>query len=65
VNLFVARKADVTNKTYLGLADLFHDPAVQKAFLKDYPAAVASDTSAADLQAELTQVEKDARAATK
>jgi D-methionine transport system substrate-binding protein len=63
VNLFVVRKADIHNKTDLELVKLFKDAAVQKAFKKDYPAAVASDTSAADLQAELTQVEQDAKAA--
>lgn len=65
VNLFVVREEDAEDKTYLDLAELFHDPAVQKAFLKDYPAAVASHTSAADLQAELAQVEEDAKAAAK
>lgn len=65
VNLFVTRKADVGNKTYLDLAQLFEDPAVQATFAQDYPDAVASKSSAEDLQAELAQVEKDGKAAAK
>lgn len=63
VNIFASRKADDTNETYLKLAALFQDPAVQSSFAKDYPNAVVKDTSATDLQAELTEVEKDAKAA--
>ncbi len=63
VNLFVTRKADAENTTYRDLAELFQDPAVQEKFLQDYPDAVVSETSAQDLQAELAQVEKDAKKA--
>jgi D-methionine transport system substrate-binding protein len=65
VNVFAAREADKSNKTYLDLAKLFQDDAVQKVFAKDYPDAVPSDESASSLQKELTAVEKDAKAATK
>ncbi|PRY12920.1 MetQ/NlpA family ABC transporter substrate-binding protein [Kineococcus rhizosphaerae] len=63
VNIFAARKADVANQTYLDLAALWHDPAVQKVFLEENPGAVVQDTPAADLQAETTKVEADAKAA--
>jgi D-methionine transport system substrate-binding protein len=63
VNIFTARKEDAANETYLKLAALWHDPAVQKVFLQDNPSAIVQDTSAADLQAELTKVESDAKAA--
>lgn len=63
VNVFAARKADIHNTTYLALAKLFHDPAVQQVFLKDYPSAVVRSTSAATLQQELRKVEQDAQAA--
>ncbi|MEZ0491816.1 MetQ/NlpA family ABC transporter substrate-binding protein [Kineococcus sp. TBRC 1896] len=63
VNIFTARKADATNETYLQLAQLWHDPAVQEVFLQDNPTAIVEDTPAADLQAELTEVEADAKAA--
>lgn len=63
VNVFAARKADKDDKTYLALADLFQDPAVQKAFAKDLPEAVARDESPSTLQEELAKVEKDAKAA--
>ncbi|WP_248703641.1 MetQ/NlpA family ABC transporter substrate-binding protein [Curtobacterium sp. MWU13-2055] len=63
VNVFAVRDADKTNKTYLDLAKLFQDEAVQKVFAKDYPDAVPSDESAASLQKELTTVESDAKAA--
>jgi D-methionine transport system substrate-binding protein len=64
VNVFAVRDEDKTNSTYLDLAELFHDSAVQKAFTHDYPDAVARDESAKTLQAELATVEKDAKAAT-
>jgi len=63
VNVFAVRDEDKTNATYLDLAELFNDSAVQKAFTKDYPDAVARDQSATSLQAELAQVEQDAKAA--
>jgi D-methionine transport system substrate-binding protein len=63
VNVFAVRDADKDNKTYLDLAKLFQDPAVQKAFAKDLPEAVARDESATKLQAELATVEQDAKAA--
>ncbi|MEZ0165673.1 MetQ/NlpA family ABC transporter substrate-binding protein [Kineococcus sp. LSe6-4] len=63
VNIFTARKADVGNQTYLDLAALWHDPAVQEVFLEENPGAVVQDVPAADLQAETTKVEADAKAA--
>ncbi|MEJ8283664.1 MULTISPECIES: MetQ/NlpA family ABC transporter substrate-binding protein [Curtobacterium] len=63
VNVFAVRDADKDNKTYLDLAELFQDDAVQKVFAKDYPDAVPSDESAASLQKELATVESDAKAA--
>ncbi len=63
VNIFTARKADTGNQTYLDLAALWHDPAVQEVFLQENPGAVVQDTSAADLQAETAKVEADAKAA--
>ena len=63
VNIFTARAKDKDNETYLKLAALFQDPAVQTVFSKDYPNAVVSDRSAADLQADLATVEADAKAA--
>lgn len=63
VNVFAVRDADKDNKTYLDLAELFQDDAVQKVFAKDYPDAVPSDESAASLQKELATVASDAKAA--
>ncbi|MFS0731202.1 MetQ/NlpA family ABC transporter substrate-binding protein [Curtobacterium sp. 1P10AnD] len=63
VNVFAVRKADEDNTTYLALAKLFQDSAVQKAFKEDYPQAVARDVSATKLQSELAAVEQDAKAA--
>ena len=63
VNVFAVRDEDKGNKTYLELAELFQDDAVQKAFAKDLPEAVARDESASKLQDELAQVEQDAKAA--
>ncbi len=63
VNVFAARDEDKDNKTYLDLAELFQDDAVQKAFAKNLPEAVSRDESASELQAELAKVEQDAKAA--
>ncbi|WIE74842.1 MetQ/NlpA family ABC transporter substrate-binding protein [Curtobacterium sp. MCSS17_007] len=63
VNVFAVRDADKDNETYLDLAKLFQDPAVQKAFAQDLPEAVARDESAEKLQDELAKVEQDAKAA--
>jgi len=63
VNVFAVRDADKDNETYLDLAKLFQDDAVQQAFKKDLPEAVARDESASTLQAELAKVEQDAKAA--
>ncbi|GAA4986288.1 MetQ/NlpA family ABC transporter substrate-binding protein [Kineococcus glutinatus] len=63
VNIFAARKDDAANETYLQLAELFHDPAVQAEFTEGYPEAVVRDTDAATLQADLAEVEEDAKAA--
>nr|WP_240895581.1 MetQ/NlpA family ABC transporter substrate-binding protein [Kineococcus siccus] len=63
VNVFAARAADAADPTYLELAALIHDPAVEAEFRKSYPNGVVSTTDAAALQAELTTVEEDAKAA--
>ncbi len=63
VNVFAVRKADEDDKTYLALAKLFQDDAVQQAFKKDLPEAVSRDESASELQSELAKVEQDAKAA--
>jgi D-methionine transport system substrate-binding protein len=63
VNVFAVRKADADNATYLALAKLFQDDAVQKAFKQDLPEAVSRDESASELQSELAKVEQDAKAA--
>lgn len=63
VNVFAVRDADKDNETYLDLAKLFQDDAVQQAFKKDLPEAVARDESATKLQDELAKVEQDAKAA--
>ncbi|WP_065964865.1 MetQ/NlpA family ABC transporter substrate-binding protein [Curtobacterium sp. UCD-KPL2560] len=63
VNVFAVRAADKDDKTYLDLAKLFQDDAVQKAFKKDLPEAVSRDESATKLQDELAKVEQDAKAA--
>ena len=63
MNVFAVRDEDKGNRTYLDLAELFQDDAVQKAFAKDLPEAVARDESASKLQDELAQVEQDAKAA--
>ncbi|QWS33984.1 MetQ/NlpA family ABC transporter substrate-binding protein [Curtobacterium aetherium] len=63
VNVFAVRNEDKANSTYIDLAKLFQDQAVQRAFTKDYPDAVARDESATTLQEELATVEQDAKAA--
>jgi D-methionine transport system substrate-binding protein len=66
VNIFVARKADVNNATYLKLAALYHDPSVEKGVQQaNSGTAVFRRTGSAQLQAELTTVEQQARAAKK
>jgi D-methionine transport system substrate-binding protein len=64
VNVFAARAADKDNPTYLKLAELYHDPSVEKGVQESNGGtAVFRTTSAADLQAELAKVEDQARAA--
>ncbi|QQD75428.1 metal ABC transporter substrate-binding protein [Curtobacterium sp. YC1] len=63
VNVFAVRDEDKDDETYLDLAELFQDDAVQQAFAKDLPEAVARDESAETLQDELAEVEQDAKAA--
>lgn len=66
VNVFVARAADQDNPTYLKLAALYQDPSVQKGVQKaNSGTAVFRTVAPARLRAELTTVEKQARAATK
>ena len=64
VNIFVARKADVNNPTYLKLAALYHDPAVEKGVQQaNGGTAVFRDVPAAELQSELATVQQQAAAA--
>ncbi|MCA5924439.1 MetQ/NlpA family ABC transporter substrate-binding protein [Curtobacterium oceanosedimentum] len=63
VNVFAVRDEDKDDETYLDLAELFQDDAVQQAFAKDLPEAVARDESAETLQDELAEVQQDAKAA--
>lgn len=64
VNVFVAKKADAKNALYLKLAKLYHTASVEKGVqTANADTAVFRSTSAADLQKELAQVERDAKAA--
>ena len=64
VNIFVARKADAANPLYLKLVALYHDPSVQQGVqAANGGSAVFRDVPAAELQAELATVEKQAQAA--
>jgi D-methionine transport system substrate-binding protein len=66
VNIFTARKADRDNATYLKLAELYHDPSVEKGVQQaNSGTAVFRHTAPGELQAELTAVEQQARAARK
>lgn len=66
VNIFVARKADVDNATYLKLAALYHDPSVEKGVqAANGGTAVFRTTAATALQSELTTVQQQAQAAKK
>ncbi|QMU71716.1 MetQ/NlpA family ABC transporter substrate-binding protein [Streptacidiphilus sp. P02-A3a] len=64
VNIFVARKADDNNPTYLKLAALYQQPSVQQGVqAANGGTAVFRDVPAAQLQAELATVEQQAKAA--
>ncbi len=64
VNIFVARKADENNATYLALAALYHDPSVEKGVQQaNNDSAVFRTVAPAQLQAELATVQKQAAAA--
>jgi D-methionine transport system substrate-binding protein len=66
VNLFVARAADRDNPTYLKLAELYHDPAVEQGVqTSNGGTAVFRTVSPADLQALLKTVQDQAVAAGK
>ncbi|MFB9316936.1 MetQ/NlpA family ABC transporter substrate-binding protein [Cryptosporangium minutisporangium] len=66
VNIFTARRADATNETYLKLAELYHDPAVEKGVQEaNSGTAVFRTTSAEQLQKDLATVEQQARDAKK
>lgn len=66
VNVFVATKKNADNELYLKLAKLYHTASVEKGVQESNAGtAVFRSTSAADLQKELSQVESDAKAATK
>ena len=64
VNFFAARKSDIHNKLYLELAALYHDKAVEASSQQSSGGtAVFSKLTPAQLQAQLTKTEADARAA--
>ncbi len=64
VNVFVARAADKDNPTYLKLVALYHDPSVEAGVQQaNGGTAVFRTVPAADLQAILATVEKQAKAA--
>ena len=66
VNIFVARKADRDNTTYLKLAALYHDPSVEQGVqTANSGTAVFRTVPPATLQAELNTVEDQARTARK
>lgn len=66
VNLFVARAADKDDPTYLKLAELYHDPAVEQGVqASNGGTAVFRTVSPADLQALLKTVQDQAVAAGK
>ncbi|WOQ18087.1 MetQ/NlpA family ABC transporter substrate-binding protein [Raineyella sp. W15-4] len=58
INVFVARAADKDNPTYLKLAQLYHDPEVEAAIVKDLGGdGVFKTNSATDLQATLKSIQ--------
>ncbi|MCE0535247.1 MetQ/NlpA family ABC transporter substrate-binding protein [Kineosporia rhizophila] len=64
VNIFAARAEDKDNETYLKLAELYHDPAVEAGVQESNGGtAVFRTTPAAELQEVLKTVEEQARAA--
>ncbi len=65
INVFVARKADVNNPTYLKLVKIFQSKDVLAALQKNSggTAAFANQYSAKQLQGFLSDIEKDAKAA--
>ncbi|GGN64135.1 ABC transporter substrate-binding protein [Actinoplanes lobatus] len=64
VNIFAARAADKDDPTYLKLAELYHDPAVEQGLQEaNGGVAVLRTVSAADLQALLAKVQDQAAAA--
>ncbi|MBB2948362.1 D-methionine transport system substrate-binding protein [Actinoplanes lutulentus] len=66
VNIFTARAEDKDNETYLKLAELYHDPAVEKGVQEaNSGVAVLRTVPAAELQALLTTVQDQAVAAQK
>jgi D-methionine transport system substrate-binding protein len=66
VNIFAARAADKDNPTYLKLAELYHDAAVEKGVQESNGGtAVLRTVSPADLQALLKTVQDQAVAASK
>lgn len=66
VNIFTARAADKDNPTYLKLAELYHDPSVEKGVQEaNGNVAVLRTVPAADLQALLKKVQDQAVAAGK
>lgn len=60
INLFAVREQDKDNKTLKKVADLYHDPEVEKAIVKDLGENGTFKTnSPKDLQDTLSQIEKD------
>jgi D-methionine transport system substrate-binding protein len=64
INIFVVRDKDKNNKTLKKVADVYHDPEVEKAITKDLGSSgVFKTNSAKDLQDTLASIEKDIKAA--
>lgn len=60
INIFVVREKDKDNKTLKEVADLYHDPEVEKAIVKDLgEGGVFKTNDPKDLQDTLAQIEKD------
>jgi D-methionine transport system substrate-binding protein len=64
INIFVVRNQDKDNKTLKEVADVYHDPEVEKAIVKDLgESGVFKTNSPKDLQDTLTQIQKDIESA--
>ncbi|MGO1318659.1 MAG: MetQ/NlpA family ABC transporter substrate-binding protein [Galactobacter sp.] len=60
INIFVVREQDKDNKTLKAVADVYHDPEVEKAIVKDLgESGVFKTNDAKDLQDTLAEIEQD------